>query len=363
MRIAILLAAVLILLPAAAQQYEEEQTREYEEQDSRYYERYAEKSTEETTEDLLSRADEMIRDRNYRSAECEHYRVQSDDPRLDAEAALELLEAFRDHFESFWSGRITLANYNDRSRVFLFYSFKKFNDLLAGDYRFNDSRPWGHYGSRSDVIIMHSDATSPQALANGLVHEAAHQLGEQRLFASEGLHSIPWLSEGLASYFGYTFQDSSGAFIAGVAGDKASHLMDERRGRSRSEVKQALKTARQLLKRAERDGIPAVRRLLSIENASEFLGDRAYENYALSWAVVHYLLHGEEGARAEAFVRYIELERQGRRRPEALLQELSMSFEELQAAVALHLETIKVRSRSGSSQPPVIPRSHRCPRS
>ncbi len=329
MRIAIVLAALLLLPPAAAQQHQEEQTREYEERDSQYFERYVEKSAEESTEDFAERADDMIRDRNYRSAVGEHYRVQSDDPRLDAEAALELLEAFRSHFDDFWSGRITLAPCDQETSVFLFYSSKKYNDLLPGDSRYSDSHP--------GVIALHTDAESPLGPEDRLVHEAAHELINCRIYGAKDPSPSPWISQGLSSYFGLTYQDSSGAFIASEAGGKGILLTDDRRVRPRAGINRALKAARKSLQEAERDGYSAFRRLLS--RSGEIKG----ESHFLSWVLVHYLLHGNGGAGAKSFIRCIELDREGDGRPEDLLRELSMSYEELEAAVASHLKTIKVR--------------------
>lgn len=329
MRITILLAGLLVLLPAAAQQYEEEQTREYEEQDSRYYERYVEEAAEEPVEDLVELADEMIRDRNYRAADGEHYRVQSDDPRLDAEAALELLEAFRAHFEEFWSGRMELADYDQKTRVFLFYSAKKYNDILAGENRFSDTRP--------GMIAVHTDAGGLVGPANGIVHEAAHELINGMIYGADGPLPSPWISEGLSSYFGLTHRDSSGAFIAGEAGGKRVRLIEDGRFRPKAGINRALKNVRKMLQEAEQDGHSALRRLLA--KNGKITGD----NHVLAWVLVHYLLHGDGGSRAEPFIRYLALEREGGASPEALLRKLSMSYEELGAAVASHIKMIKVR--------------------
>ena len=47
--------------------------------------------------------------------------------------------------------------------------------------------------------------------ADALVHEAAHQLVNHRLLAAQ-TSVPPWLSEGVASYFGYTYLDGKGSF-------------------------------------------------------------------------------------------------------------------------------------------------------
>jgi hypothetical protein len=133
-----------------------------------------------------------------------------------------------------------------------------------------------------------------------------------------------------------THQDSSGVFNAGDAGGKAARLIDDKRVRPKAGINRALKAVRKMLQEAERDGYSAIRRLMSKDG--EITGD----NHPLSWVLVHYLLHSDGGARAESFMRYLERDREGGGRPEVLLEELSMSYEELDAAVVSHIKTIKV---------------------
>jgi hypothetical protein len=343
MRVAVSLFCMLLTGLSGAQ-YQEDQTRDHEDQDSRYFERYAEEPEAEPSLDaFLERAEQLIRDRNYRAAASEHYRVQSDDPRLDADAAVELLDAFRDFFDEFWSGRMELADYDERSRIFLFYSFNKFNKMLQGDYRFNSIRPKGHYGSLFDVITMHTDAGCPAGLGNTLVHEAAHQLLDRRLFGDESYDSAPWLSEGLASYFGYTFQDASGAFRAGEVGGKRSPLLRDVPKRGCNEIKDAVKACKQALKESKKAGNSIVEELLTITPPASFYGSRARSNYAASWVLVHFLLHGDEGANADHFISYLKLTIRGGAGPHRLFELLGMSAAELDAALELHLKGMKVR--------------------
>ena len=108
----------------------------------------------QATAEFFERAERLVRDKNYRSDSSSAYRVQSDDPRVDAKAAVALLDSFRAYFDSYWDGRIELDDYDELSRVFLFYSFHKFNQLLAVDFRFNELRPKGHYGWLFDAITL-----------------------------------------------------------------------------------------------------------------------------------------------------------------------------------------------------------------
>ena len=67
-------------------------------------------------------------------------------------------------------------------------------------------------------------------------------------------------------------------------------------------------------------------------------GGDADLNYGLSWVLVHYLLHGDDGAHATAFVRYLERLGQGEDGPDLLFAELEISPVELDAAMARHVK-------------------------
>ncbi len=347
-----LCAGLLILatVPAAAQYDDDEQTRDYEEMDRRYYERYTEKETdpevpataEQTIEAFLARADELIRDRNYRSSQGERYRVQSDDPRVDAGAAVSLLEGFRDFFDRFWSGRAELRDYDETSRAFLFHSFHKFNQVLAGDFRFSEIRPKGHYGWLFDVITLHTDPDGGGELADTLVHEAAHQLVDRRIFGDGALPSI-WVSEGLASYFGYTYRDEDGRFVPGEVGGKSARLRHGPGSGGPSESALRLKAFRKALRSASDDEGPLVARVIEIDDPGAFYSADPALHYSASWLLVHFLLHGEDGRHAEAFGRYLRLETEGRGGPDALFGELGLEPATLQAAVERHVKRLKPR--------------------
>ena len=148
--IALSLVSAWLAGPALAQYEEDEQTDDHSRQDQRYLERYQKKETEpavtpDPTQDrakaeaeFLAFVDGLIRDRNYRAANSDRYRVQTDDPRVNPKAAAAVLERFRDFFDSFWSRRVEMKPYEKRSRVFLFYSFHKYNQLLGGDFSGSD---------------------------------------------------------------------------------------------------------------------------------------------------------------------------------------------------------------------------------
>jgi hypothetical protein len=333
---------------AVAQYDEDEQTQDHAEQDRLYLERYAQPEEKEpekpNAESLrqayLARADELIRDRNHRAKTGQRYRVQTDDPRLDTRETLELLEGFRIWFDRFWSGRVEMAPYDRLSRVFLFYSFYKYNELLEGDFRYETYRPKGHYRLSTDVITLHSDPDSPGFLADALLHEAAHQLVEQRVLRAAGM-TPRWLSEGLAGYFGYTYRDRDGEFQPGVVGGKSAALLGGEKVDAEGRV--VLQNARRFLKGAGNEAGPVVDRVISIEDPERFYGEGVPLHYAVSWALVHYLLHGDGGAHNGAFAEFLGLVARGQGSPEALYRQMGLNAEELDAAVKRHLKGIKAK--------------------
>ena len=339
-------------LPVVAQYDEDDATRDYEEQDRRYLERLKSAQKPEIERGpivdpsaaFLELAEKLVRDRNYSSAQTTRYFVQSDDPRLDAQATAELLEVFRDYFDEFWEGRFELAPYDKTSRVFLLYSFYKYNQLLAGDFRFSARRPQGHYGSLYDAISLHSDADGgPGATPDALIHEATHQLVDQRIFGGEP-PLVYWLTEGLASYFGYTFLDSKTGFREGTIGGKSVSIFSGVNGEPGREAKLALRESGKALKTYRKtQDTPLVARLLAIDSPAGFYGDQQRLNYTASWLLVHMLFHADDGRYRKGFLRYLAREVDGAGGPLALYEELSLDAPDLQAALERHAKTLKAR--------------------
>jgi hypothetical protein len=63
----------------------------------------------------------------------------------------------------------------------------------------------------------------------------------------------------------------------------------------------------------------------------------------VSWLLVHFLLDGEDGARTDGFIRYLELDKQGQGGAEALYREIGLGPEELGSALSDHLKRLSVR--------------------
>ena len=338
------LAVLLLIAPALGQAQNDDQTREIQERDRQYFERQTAQQgpaeldveADEARLAMIREADSIIRDRNYSGKVGTHYVVQTDDPRLSPAASVQLLEAFRAYFDGFWAEQLALTPYEEASRVYLFYSYFKYNRLLTGKERFDEFRTAGHYRAFFDVVVVHTDSV-PGGLADVLVHEAAHQLTAQQLFAGVGHVVSPWLSEGLASYFGFTFQGPDGKFQPGVIGGKSVALFP---GAKRTQAGSGWQRVQQWRKGWKKDEIWRLGDLLAMDPAA-FYGESVKQHYAASWMLVHYFLHGEGGARREGFVRFLEHQRQGQAGPEVLYRDLGVRQEDLAGRFTDYVRALK----------------------
>lgn len=340
---ALLAAAALAIaaLPVAAQYTEDDQTGDWAERDRQYLERLRRQQeqgdvpadVDAVRDAFLAEAERLVRDRDYDAATSAHYSVQTDDPRVDPEHAAALLELFRAHLEATWPGEPDLSAVRSPSRVFLLYSFYEFNELLGGEWRRSLLRPGGHYETTLDAITLHSDGSPPGDLADSLVHEAAHQLIESGLYPDNALPT--WVSEGLATYYGHTLLDRDGVFRSGTIGGKALPLMRRGSFPAGQEARSRLRAARQALKGDDELEGPLVERILAADTPQRFYGPGVQVHYAGAWLLVHYLLHGDDGAHAAAFHAWIDAAAAGR--PEPLPDSLGIDLATLDEGFRAHV--------------------------
>jgi hypothetical protein len=323
----------------------DEQTEQWEKQDREYLERLerarAEKeaATEEAREDAASlfvaRADELVKDRNYRWRETGYHEVRTDDPRVDVDAVAELLRSFETFFEAFWEGKADPVEPTEPSRLYLFYSFFKYNKLVNETERFSEFRPAGEYSPYTDVIVIHTDSVPAEDLPSVIVHEACHQMLSRRLFP-EGTRRSLWLEEGLATYFGHTLR-KDGDWLPGRIGGQGVAVVKGGRARGSNLARLKLKSLRALM---DRDSDWTIDSVVGIETPAAFYGPGAPERYTASWALVHWLLHGEDGAHAEAFVRFLKRDSKGEGGEDAFYEEIGLTAEELDAAWRKHVRSM-----------------------
>lgn len=352
----LVLVAVVWLAPATLAQTENEED-DWAEQDRRYQERLQRQREAQTPvaptpapgaevdpgerermiEEFVAMANDLIKDRNYSSRSSDTYLLKTDDPRVDLGAALELLDSFRTWFVSFWDGRAELTPYDGPGRMYLFYSFFKYNQLLTGDARLSDFRPPGHYRGNLDAVVLYTDGAPPGDLQDILVHEAAHQLVENMLFVRDEAQTSPWIEEGLGTYFGHTLRGRDGTFVTGKVGGKGVEIV-RGGGTKDGSGKARLKDARKAM---SGETSWSAHDVVEIRDPQRFYSEGANARYGIAWVLVHFLFHGDDGAHADAFVRYLGLEANGEGGPERFYETIGMDADTLDARFERYFSKFK----------------------
>ena len=286
------------------------------------------KEQQATIDVFIKKADELINDRMYDVAAGKHYKVKTDDPRFVPAKATELLDGFRAFFDGFWAGKVEMRPYEQVGRFYLFYSRAKYKKLFNETHQ--DEQEWsiGHYREFFDIVAAHTDSVGPENLPDILIHEAAHQLVQQRLFGS-GSRPWPWLAEGLASYFGYMERGADGTYKPERIGGKGIYLFKKGSPVGRGLGRGDLGPYAASLRKGEARRIAE---MIQMEEQEAFYAEGREDRYAASWMLVHFLLHGDNGARAAGFMRFLAREATGDTVPDDLYQEIGMTADQLQAA-------------------------------
>lgn len=293
--------------------------------------------SDDLPEETLPRAQALIRDRNTTVGVSPHFKIYTDDPRLNPKKAAELLESFREHFMQDWASFPGLKEDASPAHVFLFYSRFKYARLQGAGVREIHPFDLGHYNPQADIIAMQTDFTAPDDLPDALVHEAAHQLTRAMLIGAEVFGS-PWLMEGLAEYYGNMRRDPKSGFQPGRIGSKGTWLFHEgsggrgtRGGMREDELKQYRKEQSQ--------GVAApVEVLVNMRDPAQFLSEGSLMRYTASWMLVHFLMSGEQGRHREGFMRYVAKEAAGEPGADALYGALGLDAAALQKAFEAHVK-------------------------
>jgi hypothetical protein len=150
------------------------------------------------------------------------------------------------------------------------------------------------------------------------------------------------VSEGLASYFGYTLRDKAGEFKPGRIGGKTTALLRGGSNAAPGEASARLREFKKAVKAFPADEGPYIDAFLaSVADPRGFYGEDLVMNYTISWVLAHYLLHGDDGGHRDGFVRYMKAESRGQGGREVLYREIGMDADALGVALQTHVKKMK----------------------
>lgn len=290
--------------------------------------------TSDLPEEALPRAQALIRDRNYTIGSTPHFRVHSDDPRLDTKKTAELLESFRQYFEADWAAFPGRKTDDAPAQFFLFYSRFKYSQLGGPQFRETGVSAPGHYNTQADIVAIHTDTVDVGNLPDLLIHETTHQLTHITLLGP-GTYGSPWLMEGLAEYYGNMKRSPKEGFQPERFGDKGVALF---RDGPKSGPQIRSDELRQYKKELSKGIAAPVEVLVNMRDPGQFLSDGLLQRYTASWMLVHFLMQGEGGRHREGFARYIAQEAAGVSGATALYEALGIDAAALQTAFEDHVK-------------------------
>ncbi len=284
----------------------------------------------EDAADPVTRARAIIRDRNTTGITSAHFEILTDDPRVDAHAAADLLESFHAHVERVWSHHLTLKPLARPVPCFLVYSRHRF-DRMPGAGRGAPAGA-GHTHGGSGLAVLHTDALPPGDLPDLLIHEAAHRIQTERIFGEDAAPP-PWVTEGLAVYYAHMKRDRDGRWHEDRSGDKGAALLRGGPSSGSFPWRRALSAWRKQVKAEET--LP-VDLLIRIREMSDFVSEEPAMRGMAAWNLVHFLMQGDSGRHRGAFARYVEAEARGEGGAETLYRLVGMGPEALQEAARAH---------------------------
>ena len=220
---------------------------------------------------------------------------------------------------------------NDKTAVFVYGSRGSFNAFrrqlgIPGESFVGLYFPTG-------VLAFTMEVDTIGALRSAMIHEATHAyLGA---LSRAGRIDLPlWLNEGFATYVDHS-EVKDGDMILGSRAGWSSYIAGGTRFHETSLAKVGAKTIRAAAKKNQL--IPTERLLRA--GPDEFYGEKAPLYYAQAWALVHFLIHGQEGWDTERFPSVIQRVVEGQPARDAVRIVYGLDGERLDAAYVEYLKT------------------------
>lgn len=217
------------------------------------------------------------------SVRSRNYQLVGNASERDIRSIAEQLELFREIFVREFEG--SELNSPIPTTVIVFKSdsaYRPYKPIFRGQ----PAEIAGHfqYGSDVNYIALTTERRVDHPYAM-IFHESVHLLVGNKVRTAPG-----WFNEGLAEYFS-TFM-----------------VVPEKKGESRKRVMFGMPSLRHILMLRQNKLLP-LNTLFRVDQNSPYYNEHEKSTmfYAQSWALVHYLTHGQEGRRKPQLARFLEL--------------------------------------------------------
>jgi TonB family protein len=158
---------------------------------------------------------------------------------------------------------------------------------LVREVRANEK--WAGFYNPAGLLAFHMNMPSNESLTGLLLHEATHAYVD-RYVARPGVIVPRWLGEGFAEYIGNSTIKKKQL----VPGKTRRTEVYRSQWASQAGRSQNLVTAREVQDAVRRGEAMSLEEVVTA-GPHEFYGERSRMFYAMSWLLVHFLRHGEEG--------------------------------------------------------------------
>ena len=168
-------------------------------------------------------------------------------------------------------------------------SFKR----LSRGVRANEN--WAGFYNPAGLLAFHMNQPSNESLTGLLLHEGTHAYVD-RYVARPGVIFPRWLNEGFAEYIGNSTIRKK-KLVPGKTRRTEVYRNPWRVQTGRSLKLMTAKEVRDAIRRGEAMSLEEV----ITAGPQEFYGERTHMFYAMSWLLVHFLRHGEQGWAEDEF--------------------------------------------------------------
>ena len=193
-----------------------------------------------------------------------------------------------------YDDRFAVLHGNDRDKQNLYLLRTRADYIrVMGEFGIDATSTGGvfFWGSRGSGLATWVEGLSREQVFNTLQHEGFHQFAHSKM----GTELPLWVNEGLAEYFGSAIVVKDKVRLGIVDADRIEKLRQAIDARRAIDFDELLNTDSQQWFNNMNSGSP-----------------KGHLQYDQSWAIVHFLIHGDRGKYQKAFSNYLVLISRGR---------------------------------------------------